>query len=401
MGASLRQKLRNIMPWIKSPLMLLALFIVGSPLISPLVVAAPFIPADDQQILETLPTDSPPPRFLTADDFLSSANNVSPEKTRQLLERAYLQGDPRALGQARAQLDQSTDQSVETLMLRARAAQSNHEFDEAKALLKRILKQNPANADALLTLSSLLVVQGQFDAAMSYCTKLTDASLRVYQLTCVAQIQTMTGKLTEAKQTLSGLASLAAGLDASTARWIYLIQADAALRSNDTALAEQVFAMMDSRTVPALMARADWLLSQNDYQQVRALLKDHTDKDALLLKLITAQLKLNDPQTKQNLALMQERLKVWSIRQEKAHLREQAAYALLANQHDSALKLAQENWQQQRETADITIYATAAIKANSEADIKIIEQFITDTGFEYPALKLSLDKRSLSQEVPL
>ncbi len=389
------------MSWMKSPLILLAPFIIGSSLFSSLVVAAPFIPSDDQQILETLPTDSPPPRYLTASDFVSTTNEMDPEQTRQLLEHAYLQGDPRALGQAQAQLDQSKDQSLETLMLRARALQSNHKFEDAKVLLQQILDKNPADADALLTLSSLLLVQGQFDAARSYCDKLTDASLRVYQLTCIAQIQTMTGELAQAKQTLSGLMSLAPGLDASTARWLYLIQADAALRSNDTVLAEQVFSVMDAQTVPALMARADWLLSQNEYQQVRDLLKDHTDKDALLLRLITAQLKLNDPKAKQNLALMQERLEVWRIRKEKAHLREQATYALLANKTDSALKLAQENWQQQRETADITIYATAAIKANSEADIEILQQFIKDSGFEYPALALSLDKRSLSKEIPL
>lgn len=389
------------MSWMKSPLILLVPFIIGSSLFSSLVVAAPFIPTDDQQILETLPTDSPPPRYLTASDFVSTTNEMDPEQTRQLLEHAYLQGDPRALGQAQAQLDQSTDQSLETLMLRARALQSNHKFEDAKLLLQQILDKNPTDADALLTLSSLLLVQGQFDAARNYCDKLTDASLRVYQLTCNAQIQTMTGELAQAKQTLSGLMSLAPGLDASTARWLYLIQADAALRSNDTVLAEQVFSVMDTQTVPALMARADWLLSQNEHQQLRDLLKDHTDKDALLLRLITAQLKLNDPQAQQNLDLMQERLEVWRIRKEKAHLREQATYALLANKTDSALKLAQENWQQQRETADITIYATAAIKANSEADIEILQQFIKDSGFEYPALALSLDKRSLSKEIPL
>ena len=100
------------MSWIKSPLILLAPFIIGSSLFSSLVVAAPFIPTDDQQILETLPTDSPPPRYLTASDFVSTTNEMDPEQTRQLLEHAYLQGDPRALGQAQAPLDQSKDQSL-------------------------------------------------------------------------------------------------------------------------------------------------------------------------------------------------------------------------------------------------------------------------------------------------
>lgn len=382
----------TIMYWIK-PLFGLFIFFGAS---TQLLYAAPFTPDNDQQILETLPADSPAPRYSNADDFLSNKPTVSPEQTSQLLQRAYLQGDPRALGQARAQLDQSTDQSVETTMLRARALQSDHKFDEAKALLQQILVQDPANADALLTLSSLLVVQGQFDDALSYCHKLEDNALRVYQLACIAQTQSMAGQLTEAKQTLNGLASIAPGLDDSTARWIYLIQADVALRSQYAVLAKQVFALMDTETVPALMARADWLLSQAKYKEVRDLLQNHKDKDSLLLQLIAAQRQLGDPEATKNLALMKERIDVWQLRQEKAHLREQASYALLAKHTDVALELARENWQQQRETADITLYVTAALAANSQPDIERLTQFIKDSHFEYPTLERDLQSGKIS-----
>lgn len=374
------------MQWIKHIIKLLFLLVISCQLL----YAAPFIPKTDQQILETLPSDSPPARYLSSDDFLSSQNTNNPKQTSQLLERAYLQGDPRALGQAKAQLDHLTDQSVETLMLRARALQSDHKFSEAKEMLKQILTKDTANPDALLTLSSLLVVQGQFEEAIDYCNKLVDPELRVYELACQAQIQSMTGQLEQAKQTLSGLAAIAPGLDTSTARWIYLMQADAALRSQDTSLANEVFSVMDAQTVPALMARADWLLSKGEYQKVHQLLKDHTDKDALLLRLIAAQIKLRDPKSEQNLALMQERTEVWQIRKENAHMREQATYAMLANQIDSALQLARNNWQQQRETADIEIYTRAAIQAGSQKDIEVIRQFIKDTQFEYPALERDL-----------
>ncbi|MGP4863941.1 tetratricopeptide repeat protein [Psychrobacter sp. T6-5] len=381
------------MHWIKTLVELFFILLISSQLIH----AAPFIPTDDQQILATLPDNSPPPRYLSAADFVSDTGSNNLDQTSELLERAYLQGDPRALGQARAQLDQTTDQSIDTLMLQARAFQSDHKFAKAEELLKQILSQDAAHPDALLTLSSLLLVQGQFTEAMNYCQKLDDPALRVYELACEVQIQSMTGGLDAAKQTLSGLAAIAPGLDASTTRWIYLIQADAALRSQDATLAKQVFDVIDDQTVPALMARADWLLSIGEYTQVRDLLQEHTDKDALLLRLITAQMKLNDPKAKQNLALMKERIDVWQIRQENAHMREQATYALLANQVDSALLLAQKNWQQQRETADIVLYATAALKAGSQKDIKLIQQFITDTQFEYPALERDLRAGKISE----
>ena len=380
------------MHWIKFPIGLLLLLPLGSQLLH----AAPFTPENDQQILATLPEDSMPPRYSSADDFLSKKITISPEQANQLLERAYLQGDPRALGQARAQIDQLTDQSVDTLMLRARALQSDHKFAEAKELLQQILTKEPSHPNALLTLSSLLVVQGQFKEAISYCNKLDDPELRVYELACQAQIQSMTGQLEQAKQTLSGLAAIAPGLDTSTARWIYLMQADAALRSNDTALANQIFSVMDDKTVPALMARADWLLSIGEYKKVRDLLQVHTDKDSLLLRLITAQIKLGNPEAEQNLAIMQERLEVWKVRKENAHIREQAHNALLSNQIDTALQLARDNWKQQRETADIVLYSTAAIKAGSQKDIELIRQFIKDTGFEYPALESDLSSGKIN-----
>ena len=93
---------------------------------------------------------------------------------------------------------------------------------------------------------------------------------------------------------------------------------------------------------------------------------------------------------------MKERIDVWQLRQEKAHLREQASYALLAKHTDVALELARENWQQQRETADITLYVTAAIAANSPQDIERLTQFIEDTHFEYPTLKRDLQSREIT-----
>ena len=351
--------------------------------------AAPFIP-NDQQIVETLPADAPPPLYKNSGNLFESPLALNPQQTSQLLEQAYLQGDPRALGQAQAQLAQAEDQDSDTLMLQARALQSDHKFDEAEALLTQILGQDPTHPDALLTLSSLLVVQGQFDEALSYCAKLDDPSLAVYQAACEAQVQSMTGALDDAKQTLNQLATIAPQLDEATARWIYLMQADAAMRSRDTELAKQVFTNMDSDTVPALMARADWLLKYGHYESARRLLQDHTNKDALLLRLITAQLKLRDPDAQKNIALMKERVDVWQLRQENAHLREQATFALLTNRVDDALSLAQENWQQQRETADILVYATAAIKAGSSADIDILKQYMAETQFEYPALARDL-----------
>ena len=68
---------------------------------------------------------------------------------------------------------------------------------------------------------------------------------------------------------------------------------------------------------------------------------------------------------------MGERVQIWNERGEVAHQREAAQYALLFKNPKPALKLAQLNWQRQRETADIVVYANAAINNQSTADIQI------------------------------
>jgi hypothetical protein len=84
--------------------------------------------------------------------------------------------------------------------------------------------------------------------------------------------------------------------------------------------------------------------------------------------------------------MLGERMQNWVDRGETAHQREQAMYALMQNPPQLALDLARSNWQKQRETADVTIYTNAAIRAHSVSDMKIIQDWIKQTGFEYPRL---------------
>lgn len=363
--------------------------------------AAPYIPQNPSAVIETLPSDMPAARFASAADIgLSNPSKGESvgnrtEQISTLLNRAYLEGDPRALGQARAILDQTEEKDTGLLMLEARALQSDHQFEAAKTVLEQILKLEPSNPDALLILSSLLLVEGDFEQALELCTGLNQIDLMLYRLGCQAGVNSMTGSLESTKESLAALAQAAPTLDAGTARWIYLMQADAALRSQDTELAKQVFTVMDAQTVPALMARADWLLKHGEYARTIKLLKGRENQDALLLRLATAQLASCSPEAKTSLQLLGERIAVWEQRGENAHLREQATYELLRGHDAKALEVARDNWDQQRETADLLVYATAVLRTNSEQDLKTINQFIDQTGFEYPALTAQLKAGSI------
>jgi hypothetical protein len=350
--------------------------------------AAPYRPTNDSDVIDTLPTGSA--TYQSRMVLKTTANlpfsAVSPQITA-LLARSYSQGDPRAIGQAESLLEPYEKLNTpEILMFRASILQSNHKFDESKALLREILKKIPNQSDSVLMLSSIELVQGQFDAARKECDGIRDMGLMVIRFACTAQVDNMTGKLVSSKDTLFQLSQINGGLDAGQTRWLNLILADIALRLNDPVLAKYVFEHLDMTTAPSLTARADWLLDHRYWAETKHLLEAHKDNDALLVRLVISEVQLKSPNAQADFQMLGERMQNWVDRNETSHQREQAMYALMQNPPQLALDLARSNWQKQRETADVTIYTNAAIRAHSVPDMKIIQDWIKQTGFEYPRL---------------
>ena len=364
--------------------------------------AAPYRPTDPNQVIEQLPRGFPTPAPATSAAAPVSATvntntEADPEAEsvyiQQLLEYAYLQGDPRALGQAIARLQRQPARTndVPRLMLRAQAAQANHQFAEATRLLKTVTQQQPTYSDAYLQLASIELVGGNFKTARQYCEQIRGLDALALRLLCLAQVDAMTGKLRATADKLQSMTPLLGTLSASQQLWMLLIQADIALRLNDKALNAQVFAQLPTDNVPALMARADWLLAQQQWQAVDDLLKNHTEHEGLLIRWVTSKQRLQHADTQKYQKLLAERISQWRQRSDQAHHREQASYALLAESASQSLQLARENWQTQRETADVVIYATAALRSQSQADIQVLLDWARSTGFEYPIVMQRLN----------
>lgn len=353
------------------------------------VLAAPYYPAHDQDIVEELPAGS-----LTYQQLKQPTANTSKQPFEQvqeqitsLIKQAYRTGDPRALGIAEAMLAPYLQQNEPAIRLaRANIYQASHRFALARQELLSILKQIPDQPDSLLMLASIDTVLGDFNSARQYCQRIHDPGLLVIKLACLAQIDGMTGKLQAAATTMQQLLNLNSGLNTEQQQWLYLILADMALRLDDPVLAKQVFSQLDRDTAPALVARADWLMAHRAWQLTRNLLISHTDNDSLLLRLSIAGQQLRQKEATKWRNLLAQRLSIWQQRGETAHQREQAQYALWFGLADQALQLARNNWQKQRETADFSLYAQAAMRANSLDDLKILQQWAKTTGFEYPHL---------------
>lgn len=375
------------------PMVMMTVSMIAMTLLALLFIAAdvhamPYRPSNPAQIVETLPAGSMSFQQRTPPQTMAEALN----RANLLIAKAYSSGDPRAIGQAEALLaPYASVQTPEINLIRANIDQSTHRFDQARQALQQILKKIPNQPDSLFMLASINLVQGQFTAARRQCDQLQDASLLVLKMICVAQVDSMTGNLRGSAETISQLMQVNAGLTPEQQRWLDLIAADIALRRDDAAMATQVFRQMDQQSAPALTARADWLLAHQQWEKVRQLLSSHTDNDSLLLRLVISEQQLKDPKAKPHAKILAQRIAIWQQRGEMAHQREQAQFAYIMGDFKQALRLARLNWQRQRETADVVIYAHAALRTSSAPDIKTIKYWMAQTGFEYPLLAKALE----------
>lgn len=349
--------------------------------------AAPYRPTDPNQVLEQLPRGFPVVQRATSVDPAAMRDlDAELEQIQSLLNYAYLQGDPRALGQAIAMLQRQPTSSsdVPRLMLRAQAAQANHQFAEATRLLNTVLQQQPSYSDAHLQLASIALVAGQFVTARQHCEQIRGLDALALRLICLAQVDAMTGKLQATANTLKSITPLLSSLNPSQQLWVQLIQADVALRLNDKVWNAQIFTQLPTDNVPALMARVDWLSAQRQWQQVHDLLKNHIEHEGLFIRWLNSKYHLKHADTAVHQKLLTARIQQWRQRNDQAHHREQASYTLLAESAAESLRLARENWKTQREAADVVIYASAALRSQSQTDIQALLDWAGRTGFEYP-----------------
>src|SRR6185503_20195154 len=117
-------------------------------------VAAPFVPADPKEVLETLPVAS-------ADPFSRELRQLrlalARRAARRYIERARADADPRYLGYAQAALAPwwNAGAPASVLVLRATIRQSLHDFPSALADLSAALEIEPRNAQAWLTRATI------------------------------------------------------------------------------------------------------------------------------------------------------------------------------------------------------------------------------------------------------
>ncbi|MEO6080939.1 MAG: hypothetical protein ABIQ86_14390 [Steroidobacteraceae bacterium] len=371
-------------------------FGLGLALAPVLVPAAPYQPASDDIVLETLPIRNDPSLAALHDLRLAVQRNPHDTDVKLALTRAYIEaarrdGDPRFLGYAQSTLSQWQDGAptpVPARVLRAIILQSLHHFSAALADLDAALAQSPGNAQALLTRATILTVIGRHAEAQRDCAALLRSAGEVTSTLCQGGVASVTGRLTQAASLAArALDGVPAG-DQVSRQWALTLLAETAARQGDLQKAEQYFGQAlaaDAADRYARTAYCDLLLDMGKPQQVLDLTAALTRDDNLLLRHALALQALHAASLQSALQKdvdeLAARHRAAALRGDRTHLREAARFHLVLLQDaTAALKLAQENWQVQKEPADARILLESAIAAHDAAARTLVVAWMRHSG---------------------
>lgn len=311
------------------------------------------------------------------------------QAARELLERARREREPRFFGYAEALiapwLQNSSVAAPDLLVLQADIQQNRHDFGSAIATLNRALAANPHDPRARLQRAAVLMVQGEFQAAHADCRDLiTHGELAVGSV-CMAQSVSATGQEDRGEATIRALLSAGHQFDSPTRAWALASLADFARRRGADSDAEPLLREA-MRLEPAddsvRCALADLLLETGAYREVIRITSVERPSLALLVRTAIAQHRLKDPGFAESSRSFLDLIEIDRQRAERAHLREEALYALdVRGDSRTAARLARGNFKVQRESADIRLFARAAFAASDRSGIEELRAWLERTGY--------------------
>jgi Tfp pilus assembly protein PilF len=417
-------------------------------------VAAPFTPPDDDLVLERLAASSMAKQTRELRRQWQAAPNdpeqlqSAVETARRFIEQSRAESDPRFLGYAQAALARwwnAADAPAQVLVLRATIRQSQHDFTGALADLDAALGLEPTNAQAWLTKAIVHEVRGEHNEAKRCLRPLARLAPGLVTATCVASLASLTGEAERAYETLRFTLARHRDEPENVRLWAMTVLAEIAARLGRAAEAEEHFRQalaLGRRDGYLLGAYADFLLDHARADEAIHLLKDETHADGLLLRLAEAEKGHRSKVTGQSLGLPEEgsgaggrgstqahqrgadvavrppdrvflrgtvsekedawpdhvatlekRFAASRRRGDSVHRREEARFTLrLLGEAKEALRLAKENWQVQREPADVRILLECAIVAKDSATVRWVRDWLKGTRLEDVQLAKRLEE---------
>ncbi len=372
--------------------------------------AAAYVPDNDSIVLERLPAAA-----RAADSLFAAGTSAHVETTdptsavaaaRKFVEIGQLYSDPRAYGYAQAALGPwwtKTPAPDDVLLMRARILQFRHQFSDALRLIETALQHDQFNPDAWLMLASIEQVRGNVPASRSACLKLIPMADPLIGAACVAGTVAMTSRAKEGDALLDNALHQPTATSPAERAWAWTILAELRDRTStdddgfaraETAYKAALAAEPDS--IYARAAFADFLLQHGRVADVRAVLGDPTQADALLLRAAIAATLENGADATALTDDLARRFAEAQRRGDETHLREQARFELeVRKDFTRAAELAARNFQTQREPADAKLLVDAASAANQPELARPVTSWLADTGIDDPRLRAAAQKLQL------
>jgi tetratricopeptide (TPR) repeat protein len=357
--------------------------------------ATPYVPADDAQPLEQLPTAGN--QNLRELRRLHAELGRSPRDlalairvaTRDI-EAARAESDPRYNGYAEAALGPwlalpNPPNSV--LLLRATLRQATHDFTAALEDLNQVISADPRNLQARLARAVILQVRGEYPDAFKNCLSLGLFGDNLVTTTCIASVNSLRGEAKASRELLQGALEGTPPDESPQLRlWALTVLAEIEARMDDGIAAEQHFRQALSLGLHdgyLLGAYADFLLDAGRPQEILALLQNELRIDPLLLRFTLAEQMVGAPAASRHIADLEERFSMSRLRGDTSHQREQARFELhLLNRASEALRLAEANWAVQREPWDARLLLEAALAAGAPIAARPVLDWLTTSRLE-------------------
>jgi thioredoxin-like negative regulator of GroEL len=360
---------------------------------------APYVPTLEKEILQQVPPASDPKvremgrlrTQLTADP---SNLEIAVALARAYMEFGRQLGDAHYAGYAEAVIAPWLAKALPptvVLVLQATILQYRHQFADARGLLKKALQREPRNAQAWLTLATLDMVQGDYAAAAEDCGRVAGNGGVFLGGACSGNLRSYTGQAQQGMALLMRIDADATNLPAPLKAWIQGLIAEGAERLGDWPLAEASYRQA-LRHAPEdnflLVAYADFLLDRNRPKEVLDLLAAFSQSDTAFLRLGLAQAALGSPEAARYTWIMAARFEALTQRGSDFYGREQVRFALHL-QHDpqTALDLAQRNWQVQRAPWDARVFLEAALAAKEPQAAAPVLTFLEQTKLQDPIIE--------------
>ena len=350
--------------------------------VSALAHAAPSVPTDDDVVIAELPARvgairDASPVASGPDDALRTA--------RIYLDAARQQGDARFAGLAIGALQgwqQPMRDPLDIVVMQATLAQHVHQFERAAELLRIALGREPHHAQAWLTLATVRRVQGRLADSDAACARLAGAGQPVYGAACLAENRALGGDTESARATFERL--LAASHHPALSAWLRVGLGQACELAGQPAAAELQYrrALALAPTPFARLALADLLLDARRPVAAASVLDAMPPSDAVLLRRAIAARALGRDDAAELARTLAERFDAAGARgDDGSHLRERARHALvLTGDAHEALRLAQRNFERQREPADWLMLARASVAVGDRAGLRRLVATMADMG---------------------